>query len=194
MTPFSLMRYTGDYKYTSYACIPILAIGTGLLAKFRTPESHVGLLVMCQVLNGIATGVFAQCSQLAIFSVVTHQEIAVALALWGLFGSIGAAIGNAIAGAIWTNILPGELLKALPEDQQDLMPEIYGSLTVQQDYPIGDPIRDAIISAYDVAQHKMVIAGAAFVPVLVFCVFMFRTINVKKLEAARGAQTKGEVF
>lgn len=190
----SLIRYTGDYKYTSYAAIPIVAIGTGLLAKFRTPDSHVGLLVMCQVLNGIATGVFAQTSQLAIMTVMTHQEIAVGLALWGLFGSIGAAIGNAIAGAIWTNILPGELLKYLPEDKQDLMPEIYGSLDVQQEYPIGEPIRDAIIKAYAVAQHKMVIAGSAFVPVLVICVFMFKNINVKKLEAEKGKQTKGNVF
>ena len=148
----------------------------------------------CQLLNGIGTGIFAQCAQLGIMATMTHQEIAVALALWGLFGSIGAAIGSAIAGAIWTNLLPGQLLKFLPADSQELMPEIYSSLAIQQTYPVGSPIRDAIISAYAVVQRKMVIAGVAFVPLFVICVFMFKNINVKKLEAKKGAQTKGNVF
>lgn len=192
--PYSLIRYTGDYKWTSYAGIPFVALGTGLLAHFRRPESHVGYLVMCQILNGIGTGIFSMCGQLAIMAAVTHQEVAVVMAIYSLFGSIGAAIGNAVAGAIWTNILPGELLKALPDDKQDLMPQIYGSLVVQQEWPIGDPIRDAIIEAYAVVQHKMVIAGSAFVPVFVFCVFLFKRINVKKLEEERGTQAKGNIF
>lgn len=171
-----------------------MAIGTGLLAHFRQPDSHVGLLVMCQVLNGIGTGIFATCGQLALMSVVTHQEIAVVMAVFSLFGSIGAAIGNAIAGAIWTNVLPGELLKALPADQQDLMPKIYGSLSVQQEWPMGDPIRDAIIEAYAVVQYKMVLAGSVIVPAFVFCVFLYKNVNVIKLEKERGAQTKGQVW
>ena len=149
---------------------------------------------MCQLLNGIGTGIFAACGQLAIMAVMTHQEIAVGLALWGLFGSIGAAIGNAIAGAIWTNILPGELLKFLPEDKQELMPAIYSSLAIQQEYPMGTDVRDAIIKAYAVVEHKMVIAGAVVVPVFVLCTFMYKNVNVRKLEAARGKQTKGNVF
>ena len=171
-----------------------MALGTGLLAYFRRPESHVGYLVMCQIFNGIGTGIFATCGQLALMAAVTHQEIAVVLAIYSLFGSIGAALGNAVAGAIWTNTLPGELLKALPSDKQDLMPEIYGSLTVQQEWPIGDPIRDSIIQAYGVVQHKMVIAGSAFVPVFVFCVFIFKNINVIKLEREKGTQMKGKIW
>lgn len=178
----------------SYAGIPFVAIGTGLLAKYRTPDSHVGLLVMFQVLNGIGTGIFAQCAQIAMMAVVTHQEIAVVLALWGLFGSIGAAIGSAIAGALWTNFLPARLTEYLPEGSKDLMPTIYSSLVIQQDYPMGSEIRDAIIHAYGDVQHKMVIAGAAFVPVFVVCVFMFKNINVKNLEQRERKQTRGNVF
>lgn len=179
---------------TSYAGIPFVAIGTGLLARYRRPDSHVGILVMCQVLNGIGTAIFAQCGQLAIMASVTHQEVAVSMALFGLFGSIGAAIGNAVAGALWTNILPAQLTKFLPEGSKHLMPEIFSSLVIQQDYPVGSEIRDAIILAYGDVQHKMVIAGSAFVPVFVICVFVYKNINVKKLEEERGTQTKGNVF
>lgn len=181
----------------SYAGIPFVAIGTGLLAHLRTPATHVGLLVMCQVLVGIGTGIFAACGQLAMWATVTHQEIAVVLAMYNLFGSIGAAIGSAIAGAIWTSFLPSELLKALPEDSQHLMPAIYSSLIIQQEYPMGTPIRDAIIVAYGVVQHKMVIAGACFVPLFALSVFMWKNINVKTLEreqGEQGKQTKGNVF
>lgn len=145
---------------------------------------------MCQVLVGIGTGMFTQCGQLALMSVLTHQEIAVALALFGLFGSIGVAIGNAIAGALWTNILPVELGKNLPSDVADQLATIYGSIEVQLSYPMDSPVRDAIISAYGVVQHKMVIAGSAFVPVFVLCIFLYRNINVKD----KLSQTKGNVF
>lgn len=60
---------------------------------------------MCQIFNGIATGIWSIAAQLAIMASVTHQEIAVSMAIFGLFGSIGAAIGLAIAGALVRNFL-----------------------------------------------------------------------------------------
>lgn len=193
-TRFRLIRYTGDFKWTSYCGIPLYALGTGLLAHFRRPGTDVGYLVMCQIFVGAGTGIFAACGQLGLMAAVTHQEIAVVMAVFSLFGSIGAAIGNAIAGAIWTNVLPGQLLKFLPADKQDLMPQIYGSLSVQQEWPMGDPIRDAIIEAYGVVQHRMVIGGAVIVPVFVGCIFLFKNINVIELEEKKGKQTKGKVW
>lgn len=148
---------------------------------------------MCQIFNGFYSGVWALTSQLAIMSSVTHQEIAVALALWGLFGAIGAAIGFAVAGALWTNIFPVQLLKNLPEDAKNLTATIYGDINVQKSYPMGSPIHDAIIAAYADVQRKMVITGVAFIPLCVVCLFMWRNINVNEMEKKR-KQTKGTVF
>jgi hypothetical protein len=80
--------------------MPILLLGTALLIPFRHPDTHVGMITMTQMLVGLGTCIFTVCGQLAIMTPVTHQEVAVVLAIWGLFGSIGAAIGSAIAGAI----------------------------------------------------------------------------------------------
>ncbi|KAK1472664.1 major facilitator superfamily transporter [Colletotrichum tamarilloi] len=99
------IRYTGRFKYIALSGVPICVLGTALLIHFRTPSTTVGYLVMCQIFNGVASGIFSICSQIAIMSSVTHQQIAIALALHGLFGSIGAAIGLAIAGGIWNNVL-----------------------------------------------------------------------------------------
>lgn len=149
---------------------------------------------MCQLFNGIYSGVWALTAQLAIMASVSHQEIAVGLAMWGLFGSIGAAIGFAVSGALWTNIFPEQLYKALPDDSKNLTATIYGDITVQLSYPMGSPIRTAIIEAYQDVQRKMVITGVAFIPLCLGCLFLWRNINVKKLEEREGKQTKGTVF
>lgn len=148
---------------------------------------------MCQVFNGIGTGIWATCAQLAVMASVSHQEVAVAIALWGMFGSIGAAIGQAIAGAMWTNILPQELYKALPEDSKNLTASIYSSFVIQQDYLMGTPIRDAIIVAYADVQRKMVIAGSAFMPVCLVAIVLWKRMDVRKMEEKK-TQSQGNIW
>ncbi|KAI1376563.1 MFS general substrate transporter [Hypoxylon crocopeplum] len=189
-----IMRHTGNYKWTAMCGIPFAVLGTALLIHFRTPESYVGYLVMCQIFNGVSSGIWVLAAQLAIQASVTHQEIAVAMAIFGLFGSIGAAIGLAIAGALWNNILPQKLREFLPEGSKDLVSNIFGNINVQKSYPMGSPIRTAIIEALGDVQRKMVIAGSAFLPVCVICLIVWKNINVVKLEQTRGKQTKGNVW
>jgi hypothetical protein len=165
--------------------MPVAILGTALLIKFRTPSSHVGYLVMCQIFNGFYSGVWSLTSQLAIMATVGHQELAVAIALWQLFGSIGASIGNALAGALWTNIFPVQLQQNLPADAKNLTQAIYADIEVQLSYPLGSPIRDAIIESYGHVQRLMVITGVCFLPACIVCVLVWKNINVIKVDAAR---------
>lgn len=181
----SAIRYIGTFKYFSIGTTPFAILGTALLLKFRTPGSHVGYLVMCQLFNGVYSGVWSLTAQLAIMAVVGHQELAVAIALYGLFGSIGASIGNALAAALWNNILPVELYKNLPDDAKNLTQTIFGNINVQLSYPMGSPIREATIQAYGHVQRLMVITGVCFIPVCVACLFAWKNINVIKVDAAR---------
>lgn len=176
-----------------YAGFPFVAIGTGLLIHFRHPGTGDGFLVMCQVFNGIGTGIWANTAPVGLMASVTHQETAVALALWGMFGSIGAAVGFAVAGAIWTNVLPPRLLSELPADQKDVFKKIYGDIEVQMSYADGTAVRKAIVDAYAAVQRYMVIAGAAFLPLMLICLIMWRNIDLAKRQAERG-QTKGNVW
>ena len=111
-----------------------------------------------------------------------------------MFGSIGSAIGFTIAGGIWTNILPQQILHNLPEDSKDLAVSIYSSFVIPQEYPMGSPIREATNAAYANVQRRMVIAGACFIPICLISVIMWRNVNVKKLEEERGTQSKGTIF
>tara|TARA_R110002003_G_scaffold118_1_gene10522 strand:- start:3774 stop:4700 length:927 start_codon:yes stop_codon:yes gene_type:complete len=188
------ISWSGNFKWTAYTGVPIVLLGTALLIPFRTPSTAPGVLALTQVLVGLGTGIFATCAQLAVMVPVTHQEIAAVTALWGLFGSFGASIGIAIAGALWNNILPQQLYNRLPEASKINSTIIFGDISVQMSFLDGTPERDAVVGAYADVQRKMVITGACFVPLCFASIWIWRNINVKKLEEEKGKQTKGTVF
>ncbi|KAM5347879.1 hypothetical protein ACJ41O_007703 [Fusarium nematophilum] len=182
------LRYYGRYYWPAVSGIPWCVLGTALLIHFRQPGEKLGYLVMCQVFHGVCGGIWAMTGPLAIMTQVNHQEIAVVLALHSMFGSIGQAIGFGISGALWTNDLPKELYKALPESAKNQTAELYGDINLQMADPFGTPVRDAVVHAYGVVQREMVIAGCAFLPFIVICVIVWRNKPIDR------KQTKGNVF
>lgn len=185
---------TGNFKWTAYSGVPIVILGTALLIPFRVPSTSPGVLALTQVIVGLGTGIFATCAQLAVMVPVTHQEIAAVNALWGLFGSFGASIGSAIAGAMWNNLIPRELYNRLPEASKANATLIFGDIEMQLAFLDGTPERDAIVGAYAYVMRNMVIVGVALVPLCLASIFIWRNVNVRKLEEEKGKQTKGTVF
>ncbi|KAF4966987.1 hypothetical protein FSARC_5395 [Fusarium sarcochroum] len=188
-----LIRYTNEFKWAPMAGVPFADLGSALLVHFYRPGTNVGYLVMCQIFTGMAVGIWGLTSQLALKSSVRHQEVAIALAMSGLFGSIGVSIGFTVAGSLWTNIVPEKLYQALPEDSKNLTSALYGDIREQLSYPIGDPIRDAIIAAFQDVQHKMVIVGTYLVPLMLVCIFAWKNVDLRKRQHEEG-QSKGNIF
>ena len=189
-----LISWTGNFKWIALSGVPITLLGTALLIPFRTPSTNPGVIAFTQILVGLGTGIFAQCGQIAVMAPVTHNEIAVVTALWGLFGGFGSSIGYSISGALWTSTLPQQLYNRLPEDSKNRSLEIFGDIVTQMSFADGTPERDAIVGAYAHVQRLMVIAGSCFVPLCVASIWVWRNINVRKLEQQQGKQTKGMVF
>ncbi|KAF1971433.1 MFS general substrate transporter [Bimuria novae-zelandiae CBS 107.79] len=189
-----LISRTGNFKWIAMSGVPITLLGTALLIPFRTPSTNPGVLAFTQILVGLGTGIFATCGQLAVMAPVTHQQIAVVNALWGLFGGFGSSIGFSISGALWTSILPEQLYQRLPEGSKDRYLEIFGDIEVQMSFADGTPERDAVVGAFAHTERIMLIAGTCFVPLCIASIWFWRNINVKKLEEEFGKQTKGTVF
>jgi len=183
------LRAYGRYYWPAVSGIPFCILGTALLIYFRHPGVDVGYLVMCQVFHGICGGIWAMTGPLAIMASVDHQELAVVLAIYGMFGSIGQAVGFAVSGSIWTNDLPRELNEHLPVGSKNESMAIYGDITKQMEFPIGNPIRDGVVDAYGAVQREMVIAGCAFLPFIIVSVLVWRNLPIKERK-----QTKGTVF
>lgn len=185
----SLIRYTRRYKWIALAAVPVACLATGLLIHFRYPSTPIRYIIMVQILKAVSGGTIIICEQLAVMSVVSHNEIAVLLALVALATSVGRSIGAAISGGIWTNQLPGRLARYLPEEELENLAVIYGDIKTQLAFAWGSPARDAVVRAYGDVQRNMVIAGAAFMPLALACVLLWKNVNVAKYR-----QTEGNVF
>uniref|UniRef100_A0A8H7K9Z9 Major facilitator superfamily (MFS) profile domain-containing protein n=1 Tax=Bionectria ochroleuca TaxID=29856 RepID=A0A8H7K9Z9_BIOOC len=189
-----IISWTGDFKWTAYTGVPIMLLGTALLIPYRSPDASPGVLAVTQLLVGLGSSFFTTCSSIAIMAPVTHQEIAVVNALAGLFGGVGAAIGYAIAGGLWNNILPVELNNRLPEAAKETSRIIFANITMQMEFADGTPERQAIVDSYAHVMRLMVITGACLMPLCVLSIFVWKNINIRKIEEERGKQTKGNVF
>ena len=183
-----LMMRTGRFKWLLLSAVPLYTLGVGLLIYFRRPHTNIGYIIMCQIFLAFSGSTMILGMQVAVMSVAEHGDIAAVLAILGLFGYVGGAIGNSISGAIWTNTLPVELQKLLPESCAADWETIYNDLTVQLSYPMDDPCREATIQSYGVAQKRMLIAGTAIMAVAVVCVFLIKNVKIDR------QQMKGVLF
>ncbi|THX77769.1 major facilitator superfamily transporter [Aureobasidium pullulans] len=185
-----LIRFSGRYKWLAlYFGVPLSVLGVGLMVAFRQPDVNIGFIVMCQIFIALGGGTTVICQQVAVMAAVSHQEVAVALAIQYAFTSIGGAIGSSIAAAIWTGVYPARLQAYLPAESQANFTQIYGSIVVQSSYEMGSPTRNAIARSYGEAQRYMLIAATSFLAVGIFAVMIWHDINVKQKK-----QTKGHVF
>ncbi|KAL8651924.1 MAG: hypothetical protein Q9210_002993 [Variospora velana] len=183
-----LIHRTGRYKPVAlYFGIPVSILGTGLMIHFRQPGGDVGYIVMCQLLIAFAAGTIIICDEIAIMAAAaSHQHIAVVLAVLGMFGNVGGAIGLTVAAAIWQDILPKKLAEYLPVEELPNLPLIYADITVQLSYAVGTPARTAIQHAYADAQMMMLVAGTAIWVVGLVAVGVWRDINVIGVKQAKG--------
>ncbi|EXJ84796.1 hypothetical protein A1O3_05468 [Capronia epimyces CBS 606.96] len=186
----ALIHYTGHFKpVCMYVGIPLSILGLGLMIYFRQPDGHIGYIVMCQIFVSIAAGTVIICDEIAILAAASHQHTAVCLAILGMFGNVGGAIGLTVASAIWQGVFPKKLGDYLPVHELPNLPLIYADLTTQLSYPVGSETRRAIQHAYGDAQMMMLAAGTAVWVVGAAGVIMWRNINVIGIK-----QTKGHVW
>ena len=185
-----LIHYTGRYKPVClYFGIPLSILGVGLMINFRRPDGNIGYIIMCQIFISFAAGTIIICDEIAIMAAASHQHIAVVLAVLGVFGNIGGAIGLTVAAAIWQDVFPKKLAEYLPASELPNLLLIYEDLMTQLSYTVGSPARTAIQHAYGDAQQMMLVAGTAIWAVGLVAVMMWRDIRVIGIK-----QTKGHVI
>ncbi|WWD20464.1 hypothetical protein CI109_104940 [Kwoniella shandongensis] len=181
-----LIKKTGYFRWLFLGAIPLYMLGVGLMIYFRKPHMHLGYIIMCQIFLAVGGGTMIICQQVAVLAASSHNDAAAVLALLGLFGTCGGAVGNSISGAIWTHTLPNALERLLPAESLPDLQDIYDSLEIQLSYPIGDATREAIMYAYAEAQSRMLIAGTAIMALALGFVFLIKNIKVSEVEQVKG--------
>jgi len=181
-----LIRKTKHFKWLFLVAVPLDILGIGLMIYFRRPEFSIGYIVMCQIFIAFSGGTIILTQQVSLMSVVDHGKVAAVLAVGALYSYVGGAIGNAISGAIWTNSFPQALERELPEYALANLTDIYGDLSIQLSWERGDPVRDAIIRAYGVAQRYMCICGVCVMSLALLWVLMMKNVDVSKNKQVKG--------
>ncbi|KAF2144094.1 uncharacterized protein K452DRAFT_349891, partial [Aplosporella prunicola CBS 121167] len=178
-----LIKYTGHYKYFVTLGSSIYLLGLGLMYRYRRIGVSTATLVGCQIVMGIGGGCLNVPAQLGVQASASHQEVAAATAVFLTVLEIGGAVGSAISGAIWTNILPGKLERYLPADIKNQASAIYGNVTLASTGWAGQsPERDAIIRAYQETMTTILIAGVcAAAPLVPLSLFM-KNYRLEKMD------------
>lgn len=164
-----IMTLTRRYKWLLVIGLCIRLLGAGLMIHSRGANSSDAEIVWTQILQGMGGGIAAVASQVGAQASVTHADVAIITAVVLLWTEIGGAVGQAIAGAVWTNTMPKNLAKYLPQLSAEERAKLYGSLTTVTQYPRGDPIREGVITAYDSTMRTLVIAATVISVFPVLC-------------------------
>ncbi|OOF90139.1 hypothetical protein ASPCADRAFT_135416 [Aspergillus carbonarius ITEM 5010] len=148
----------------------LFMVAFGILIYYRggpTSSSHSGI-IGGQVLLGIAGGFFPYPAQASIQAATKHEHLAVVTGLFLACYNVGSALGGSISGAIWTQVLPGELNSRL--DNATLAAQAYADpFTFSAINPMGTPDRDAVVAAYKSTQRLLCITGICLtVPLVAF--------------------------
>lgn len=176
-------------KICLFVGAPLMMLGAGLMIYFRGSARPIGLLIMAQIFISIGGGAVMIGDEMAAMAASDREGIPIVIAMISLFASIGGAIGNATATAIYTNVFPQALLRALPDEAKaDYLTIYLGGSASQLVYPVGSATRTAIEYAWTEAQKYECIAAAVIV------VLMFPGIAVWKDYNIDRRQVKGTVL
>jgi len=99
---------TGKYRFFPLAGTAVMTLGVYLMSLMG-PHSSTGLNVIYMLVLGMGIGGVMQVLVIIVQNAVPHSELGVATSGATFFRSIGGSFGTAIFGAIFSNLLAGNL-------------------------------------------------------------------------------------
>ncbi|RVX71343.1 hypothetical protein B0A52_04917 [Exophiala mesophila] len=175
-------------------------VGYGLLVQYRGgigSPSRSGV-IGGQVILGIAGGFFPYPALVEIQAMAKHEHVAVLTSLLLTMSNMGFALGNAVSGALWTQTLYKRLQADLAGfDDGTLAAAVYASpFAVLPEYPVGTPVRTAIISSYRYIQRLLSITGICMaIPIAIFALTIRNprlSDNITQQDAEKKALEKND--
>ncbi|GAA5854822.1 hypothetical protein JCM8547_004084 [Rhodosporidiobolus lusitaniae] len=171
-------------------------IAFGLLINYRGGDgSHSGI-IGAQVVLGVAGGLYPYPAQTLIQTAGQHQHTAILLSLYLATYNVGSALGGAISGAIWTQVLPGKLEQALGGNMTDVAIAYGSPLSWILENTWETAQRQAAVEAWRHVQKLLCITGICFaVPTLFFALILKdpKLGKEQSLPEAEGGRKVGNV-
>lgn len=179
---------------------PFIVMGTclfmvafGMLIHYRggTSLSHSSGMIGAQVLLGIAGGMFPYPTQASIQAATKHEHLAIVTGLYLGTYNIGSALGACVSGAVWSQVLPGQLEKQLGD--ATAAATVYADpLTWSVSNPVGTPQRQSVIAAYRTTQNYLCITGICLSSLLIFFSLVLRNPRLTDEQSLPDAEEDGK--
>ena len=149
-------------------------VSYGLLEHFRGGDGSFAGIIVAECLLGLGNGFLKFPSKTSIqASVLTHEMMALATSLTLALNSIGIAFASAVAGAIWSNVLPRRLNELFPNNEKLADAIFQKPVAFIKKYPWNTVERQKVVLAYrSVQQILMSVALGLLVPLLVSSFFL----------------------
>ncbi|KAF2013596.1 siderochrome-iron transporter-like protein Sit1 [Aaosphaeria arxii CBS 175.79] len=171
----------------------LFMVAFGLLIHYRGgtgDASHSGI-IGAQICLGIAGGMFPYPAQASIQAATKHEHVAIVTGVYLATYNIGSALGNTVSGAMWQQIIPGELERKT--GNSTLAATVYADpFTFATTYPVGTPERDAVIEAYRHVQRLLCIAGICLSLLLIGFSLAIRNPKLGKEQSLENAEERPE--
>ncbi|NTW38284.1 MAG: DHA2 family efflux MFS transporter permease subunit [Cellulomonadaceae bacterium] len=145
ITTGTLAARTGRYKWMPIAGMVVLAVALLLLSTL-TPSTALGLLLTYLFLLGLGVGLGMQILVLVVQNSFPDAIVGTATASNNFFREIGASMGGAIVGTLFTSRLTSLLTERIPAGAGDVA---MNSLTPAAVNALPDSVRDVIVGAYN---------------------------------------------
>ncbi|KAK3838031.1 MAG: major facilitator superfamily domain-containing protein [Linnemannia gamsii] len=157
--------------------IIVYVIGVGLMIPARSQDASTFLVVISQTIAGAGGGMAHLACSVLVTGVVHKKDLATVVGATQILVSFGSAVGNALAGGIWTQYLPSRLDIHVtgPYDRTRAMnePTKYVKLL--------DPVtKQQVIDAYSDSQWFMSVIGLAVAVLTIGCAAMLQHVNLEQ--------------
>ncbi|SCW03852.1 LAFE_0H00452g1_1 [Lachancea fermentati] len=145
----------------------------GLFYKFRGGEDTGKGVIGAMVIWGIASCFYDYPMSISMQTVTSHEHMAVVTALNLTIFRVGGAVGAAVSGAIWTQLLYPKLVTVLGDTS--LAEIAYDSpFDFIDSYEWGTPLREATVEAYRYVQKYEALIALIFVAPMFLLTFFLR--------------------
>ncbi|KAI7264016.1 ferrioxamine B transporter [Hortaea werneckii] len=170
-------------------------VSFGILIEYRggTGTGDYAGVVAGQCVLGFAGGLFPYPTQVIIQTATQHEHLALVTGLYLALYNIGSAFGNSVAGAMWTQILPGRLDTKLAQvtSNSTVATTAFGDpIGFIAEYPVGTPERAVVIDAYRYMQRLLCICGICLCVLLIAFSLVLRNPRLGKEQSLPEAEKR----
>ncbi|QSL65201.1 hypothetical protein MERGE_002508 [Pneumocystis wakefieldiae] len=181
------VKYNKIYRIFVYIGSPIYVIGMIFMIYNVRADESVMEMVISQAIIGISGGFYNMSTLIGIQTSSTRQQVAINTAVFLTLASIGGAIGSAISGIVWSNLLPKMLdfyskylnLFLTPSDYLLIIGSPF-MLDQREKFAKGTVGRMVIVLAYNYVMKTLYICSVICAVPMLLCVIFTENIQIDK--------------